>query len=306
MTVDSRAGSRALRLDDMSLFVVIVREGSLTAAARALGITKQSVSERLMKLERALGVGLLARSTRRMRLTDPGERFHRACLAVVTLADDAVDDVRRADSELRGRLRITAPEILGHELLLPAVAELRREHPGVRFELLFSDERFDLIDAGFDLAVRLGDPPKGLSAMNLGRAEQVYVASPELLGAAPHGPGAPRTLAKLGELPCIGRAKVERWSLGRRSLRVEPAVIVSTHEGLRRAACLGLGVARAPKALVSADLERGRLELLFDGRPAMHGPVHAVWQTGAYVPRRLELFLEVLARRARAWPPLGG
>ena len=289
------------RLDDMALFATVVREGSFTAAARARGVTKQSVSERVAKLERELGVGLLARSTRRMRLTDPGERYHRACVSVVSLAEEAAQDVRRAHSEPSGLLRVTAPDFLGHELLLPAVAELRERHPGVRFELVLSDKRIDVIEGGFDLAIRLGEPPKGLDARKLGIGKQLYVVRPDLLAARAQ----PRSLAGLGDLPCIGRSPVERWSLGRRTRRIEPAVLVNTHEGLRRAACLGLGVARVAHASVAEDVRGGRLEVLFGGRPALQGPVHAVWRTRALVPRRLELFLEVLEARAREWAPLG-
>lgn len=285
----------------MALFAVIVREGSFTAAARALGITKQSVSERVAKLEAELGVGLLARSTRSMRLTEPGERFHRACAAMVALADEATQEVREAHSEPSGLLRITAPEVLGYALILPAVAELRRRHPGLEFELALDDRRVDLIQGHFDLAVRLGDAPKGFSATKLGEAKLLYVASPKLLETQ-H----PQTLAQLAKLPCVGRARVERWALGRRSVRVEPVVVISSHEGLRHAACLGLGVARAAQALVEEDVRRGRLQELFDGRPALRGPVHVIWRTGAHRSRRMELFIETLARLARDWAPLGG
>jgi len=290
------------RLDDMALLATVVHEGSFTAAARALGITKQSVSERVAKLEGALGVALLARSTRSMRLTDPGERYHRACVSVVSMAEEAAHDVRRAHAEPSGLLRVTAPDILGHELLLPAVAELRAKHPGIRFELLLTDQRIDLIEGGFDVAIRLGDPPKGLDARALGVGTQLYVASPHLLAERDE----PRSLAQLAKLPCIGRSPVERWMLGRRSLRVEPAVVVNTHEGLRRAACLGLGVARVSHALVAEDVRRRRLQVLFGGRPALRGPVHAVWRTRAHIPRRLELFLDVLTARASDWAPLAG
>ena len=285
----------------MALFAVVVREGSFTAAARALGITKQSVSERVAKLEAELGVGLLARSTRSMRLTEPGERYHRACVAVVALADEASREVRQAHSEPSGLLRIAAPEVLGHALVLPAVAELRQRHPGLEFELALEDRRVDLIQGQFDLAVRLGEAPKGFSATKLGEAKLLYVASPKLLEG--HDP---RTLAQLTKLPCVGRARVERWALGRRSVRVEPAVVVSSHEALRHAACLGIGVARAAQALVEEDIRRARLRVLFDGRPALQGPVHAIWRTGAHRPRRLELFVEALVRLAKAWAPLAG
>ena len=290
------------RLNDMALFAAVVREGNFTAAGRALGITKQSVSERVAKLEASVGVRLLARSTRTMQLTEPGERFHQACVEVVSLAEEAARAARRADSEPSGLLRVAAPEVLGHELLLAAVAELRCSHPGVLFELALSDQSVDIIKDGFDLAIRLGDLPKGLSSRKLGQAKRLFVASPELLEAQ----GSPRNLADLGSIAFVGRARVERWSLARRTVTVEPAVVVSTHEGLRRAACLGLGVARVAHALVNDDLRSGRLRALFDGRPALQGPVHAVWRTGSLVPRRLELFLDVLVHRAKEWAPLAG
>ncbi|MCA9607242.1 MAG: LysR family transcriptional regulator [Myxococcales bacterium] len=289
------------RLDDMPLFAAVVREGSFTGAARALGITKQSVSDRVARLEAELGVTLLARSTRRMQLTEPGERYHRACLAVVALADDAANEVRRTQREPGGLLRVTAPEVLGQELLLPVIAEVRAKHPRIRFELDLDDARVDLIERGMDVAVRLGDVPKGLASRRLGVARQVYVACPDLVGDREL-----RGLSALADLPCVGRAPVERWTLGRTTVRVEPDVVVTGHEGLRTAACLGLGVARISAALVSEDVRDCRLRVLFGGRPALRGPVHAVYREGSPRPRRLDLFLDTLVRHAARWPPLAG
>lgn len=289
----------AADLDDMALFATVARAGSFTAAARALGITKQSVSERVGKLEQRLGVSLLARSTRSMRLTEPGERFLRACESVVALAEEATREIAKGREEPKGLLRVTAPEVLGHELVLPVVAELRARHAGLRFALALTDERLDPIEAGLDVALRLGEVPKGASARLLGHAKQLFVASPELI--ARHRE--PRTLAQLEGLPCVGRAAAERWTLAGRTRRIEPAVVVSTHEGLLRAARLGLGVTRIAEALAADDLRKGRLVALFDARPALAGPVHALHREP--LSRRVELFLEVLERHARRFAPLG-
>jgi DNA-binding transcriptional LysR family regulator len=287
-------------LDDMALFAAVVRAGSFTAAASELGITKQAVSRRVAGLEASLGVSLLARSSRSMKLTEAGAQLLPACEEIVARASEARAAVHRSQHDLGGWLRVTAPEVLGHELLMPVVAELARSHPALRFELLMTNRVVDLIEEGFDVALRLGEPAKGAGARLLGRARGLYLASPRYVEAR----GEPRSLRDLGRHACIVSTAGERWSLGGRSVAVEPALVVNTHEAVHRAVLAGLGIARLPEALASADLEAGRLRALFGGRPAIAGPVHAVWRTEPYVPRRVAALVRLLVEHAEAWPPL--
>lgn len=287
-------------LDDMALFASVVQAGSFTAAASELGITKQAVSQRIAGLEASLGVSLLARSTRSMKLTEAGEQLLPACRDIVARAAQARAAVHRSQRALGGWLRVTAPEVLGNELLIPVVAELSRAHPALRFELAMTNRVVDLIEEGFDVALRLGEPAKGAGSRPLGRVRGLYVAAPSYVERR----GAPSGLRDLARHACIASAAAERWSLGGRSAAIEPSVIVSTHEAIHRAALAGLGVARLPEAIAAADVEAGRLTVLFGGRPAIAGPVHAVWRTDPYVPRRVEALIDLLVERARSWPPL--
>jgi len=287
-------------LDDMALFAAVVRAGSFTAAGRALGVTKQSVSKRIARLEKAAGAQLLARTTRSMRLTDAGERFHRASEDIVARADDALRELSEDTDEVRGTLRVTAPVVLGESLVVDVAAGLRAVHPELRIELMLTDRFVNLVEEGFDVAVRLGQGASKTDAVQrLGEARQVYVASPSFISSH----GEPEALAGV---PCITRENHERWRLGTRHVAVASALCVNTFAAIRRAALAGAGVARLPTVLVDEDIRQRRLVLLFDGAPAVEGPVCAVWREAAHVPHRVSLFVDELERRARDWPPFVG
>lgn len=285
-------------LDDMALFAAVVRAGTFTAAAKALGVTKQSVSKRIRGLEEEAGAQLLARTTRSMRLTESGERFHRACEEIVARADDALRELGEATDEVRGTLRVTAPVVLGESLVVDVAAALRVLHPQLHIELMLTDRFVNLVEEGFDVAIRLGAGASKTDAVQkLGEARQVYVASPAFV--SEHG--APRGLVGV---PCITRESHERWRLGARHVAVEGVLRVNTFAAVRRAALAGAGVARLPMALVDRDVQDDRLLLLFNGAPAVEGAVYAVWREAPHVPHRITLFVDELARRAKNWPPL--
>jgi DNA-binding transcriptional LysR family regulator len=279
----------------MATFAAVVHAGSFTAAARALGITKQSVSERISRLEGRLGVQLLVRSTRALRLTDVGEHYHQACAAIVAKAEEADLLANQAQLKPTGTLRLTCPVGLSRPLILPTVAEYRRIHPGVQFEVLIEERVVDLIKEHIDLAIRVGTQSSSPTyvAKPLFETNAVFVASRELLEKY----GEPRTAAELRKLPFITRGDQEVWTVLGEEVRFESATRVNTVFGLADAAVAGLGVAVVPALVVRDEIASGKLRALF-GHPA-----RTMKFTAVYPARRLTVkvrsFLDLLVRRAR-------
>ncbi|MBV6656567.1 MAG: LysR family transcriptional regulator, partial [Devosiaceae bacterium] len=144
----------------LELFVETVRTLSFAETARRLGLDPSHVSRSVLSLEREVGATLLARTTRRMTLTEAGRGFHTHARATLSSWEAAVDAARDAETEVRGPVRISVSVAFGETLLVPLLPQLRRALPSVVPELVFDDTRFDLIDAGLDLAIRLGGPPE--------------------------------------------------------------------------------------------------------------------------------------------------
>jgi DNA-binding transcriptional LysR family regulator len=276
---------------DMLVFAAVVREGGLTAAARALGTTKQRVSQRLASLETALGVRLLERTTRAVRPTEAGAAYFQHCEAIAARIREANEGVRAAQEQATGRLRVSAPTLLGRRLLAPVVTAYLQAHPRVTLELSLADRRVDLLQEGFDLAIRVGDlDDSSLRSRALGVAEAVFVASPGLLAGK-----APPTAADVHEWPWLGMHDGERWQLRDRRVQGRQVLVVNDLELLCAAAISGLGLARLPRMVCDDALADGRLvRVLADDAPP-RTPIHAVFPSRAYLPARVRLFLDLLA-----------
>ncbi|WP_147480293.1 LysR family transcriptional regulator, partial [Pseudomonas coronafaciens] len=144
----------------MRVYVKVVEAGSLTAAAQACSISTTMVGNHLRALEQRLGVSLLQRTTRRQRLTEFGTAYYERCLEVLGLVAESEQLAEQAQGDPSGTLRITAPLTFGSEVLAPALAEFSRHFPQVRLDLVLTNQRLDMIDNGFDVAVRLGNIPE--------------------------------------------------------------------------------------------------------------------------------------------------
>jgi DNA-binding transcriptional LysR family regulator len=192
----------------MAVFAAVAREGTLTAAARSLGITKQSVSERIAQLERRMGVQLLLRSTRALRLTEVGARYYESCTSILAEVERAERDARHSQQNPVGVVRVTAPIGLG-AVLMPTVREFQRTYPDVRLELVLDERIVDLIRDGIDVAVRAGSVRSTPSfiARSLFETANAVVASPEYISTH----GRPQCARALERLPCIARRQADIW-----------------------------------------------------------------------------------------------
>lgn len=275
---------------DMLLFAAVVREGGFTRAAAQLGITKQTVSERVAKLEERLGVRLLERTTRRLRVTDSGATYYARCAAIATQIDAANDEVRQRQSEPVGLLRVSAPVLYGRRFLAPVVASFMQQHPKARVELVLADRRVDLVAEGLDLAIRIGGlDDSSLTTRKLGEGHVYYVASPGYLAA--HGHPTARTLRAAR---CIGTRPHETWDLEGVRIKVEPLLVVNDLEVGCDAAIAGVGIARLPGLVCRDPVLDGRLQVLFPAASGAVSPVYAVYPSRQHLPAKVRLFIDAL------------
>lgn len=254
----------------LEVFVEIVERGTMSRAALALGMSQPMVTTHLADLEARLGKRLLARSTRRMDLTDEGRRFldhARHILTSVRVAEDAM----RGDAGMpRGPVRIDAPAAIGHRFLLPAIPGFLARWPDILMDLSLGDRPAVLRPEGFDILVRVGPVrPEDADIRLLGRTPFVTVASPDYLARR----GVPESPDDIADHSCIVYATVERpggqrWDFIRdgtvRSLR--PPTVARFNDGtaISIAAVAGLGIARTLEVLVADELADGRLVRLLD------------------------------------------
>lgn len=285
---------------DMLLFAAVVREGSFTRAARQLGVTKQTASARLGQLEARLGVRLLERTTRRLRVTEAGGRYYERCSAIAAQIDEANREAQQQQVEPTGLLRVTAPRLYGRRFLAPVVASYLARHARARLELVLADHRADLLDEGFDVAIRVGElDDSSLSARRLGEGHVYYVASPAYLAA--HGAPAAATLR---EARCVGTRPVEVWQAGGAAVKIEPVLVANDLEVAAEAAAAGVGVARLPSLVCGDAVAAGRLQVIGGLAPPLRRPIFAVFPSRRHLPAKVRVFVDTLAAMVEPMLPL--
>ena len=276
---------------DMVLFAAVVREESFTRAARQLGITKQTISERISKLEERLGVRLLERTTRRLRVTGAGATYYERCAAIAAQIDEANSEVRQRQVEPVGLLRVSSPMLYGRRYLTPVVSEYLARHPQVQVELVLTDRRLDLIEAGLDVAIHIGPlDDSSLMVRKLGESPAHFVASPRFL--AKYGTPSAR---ELRSARCIGFSAFETWEAEGVKSRIDPVLTVNDLELACEAAIAGVGIARVPAILCRDAVLDGRLKVLFGPKPAMQRAIHVVYPSRLNLPAKVRLFVDALA-----------
>jgi DNA-binding transcriptional LysR family regulator len=292
------------RIADFQAFVAIVDKGSLTAAAKQLGRSLQSISRSLATLEGDLGVELIARTTRRSAATEAGLAFYRRVGAALSEIEAAKLETSNRRSEPVGLLRITCSTVFAPLYVVPAVCAFLESHPKVDIDLDMSDGYVDLISQGFDLAIRIGElPDSSLKARRLADLRRVVFAAPDYF--AKHG--RPKVPADLAGHQCLVRTSArdsDAWPFlvgGRlKAVKVAGRFRSSGALAVNEAAVQGLGIANAPLWQVRALVDRGVVELVLTRFEPPRVPVHAVWPATRLLPAKTQLFLNYLAARLKA------
>lgn len=289
------------RFEEMRAFVRVVDAGSITRASEHTHLAKSALSRRLSDLETRLGVQLLNRTTRRMTLTDAGMRFYEECTRLLGDLDDVEASLVSAEAALTGRIRLAAPSVFGAAHLGPAINAFLAEHPGVHFDIDFNDRRIDIVEEGFDLAIRITKlQDSRMIARRLTFVTSAVTASPAYWDA--HGrPRRPADLARHRGLHYSNRPSTTwryRTPRGRAgSVRVPSVLQANSGAYLLDAAIAGLGVVQQPRFICHEALRAGELEPVFPDYAWNDLDVYAIYPNTRRLPQRTRAFIDFLAER---------
>ncbi len=287
------------RLDDISIFVRIVADGGVSAAAQRMQLSKSVVSRRLRALEQRLGVALLVRTTRSQKLTDEGQRFYEHCARALAELEEAEADLTQSNGELTGTLRITASVYFGQYVLAPLVSEFASQHPQLTVEIDLTDQHVNLIEQGIDVAVRLGRlNDSTLRARKLLTVPHLVGASPDYLDrfGVPQSPG---VLHSHRGLMHRSGAKPTKWMYCNSSgemtrAQVQPALVSNNDYLLLQAAKHGQGLLYMPQFVLEKALHEGELLPVLRNVEWQGADVYAVYPAARHVPGRIRRFIDLL------------
>ena len=295
------------RFENMRTFVRVVEAGSISGAADRLSVAKSAVSRRLKELEEHLGVELFHRTTRRMNLTDTGRAFYHQSVRILEDVLEAELATSQAHGTLKGSLKIALPSTFGLMHMGPAINEFLREHPQIEFDLDFNDREVDLMQEGFDLAIRIANlPDSSLIARRLSPIRTVMCASPSYLERM----GTPQAPSELKQHQCLVYSLLrdyEYWYLtdsnGKETrTKIRPYLKASTGEFLKDAAVEGWGIILVPSFIAYKEIESGKLvQVLKDYKPPQLD-AYAIYPQTRHLSQRVRAFVDFLVKRFEGTP----
>jgi DNA-binding transcriptional LysR family regulator len=296
------------KFTEMQTLVTVVELGSFVKAADALSLSKAAVSRHLGQLEARLGVRLLHRTTRRLSLTEEGEVFYARCKALLTEVDEAEAEVTERGGEAVGQVRINAPLTFGILHLAELWGAFKAIHPRVSLDVTLADRVIDLVEEGYDLAVRIGQlPGSSLIARKLATTRLVLCASPQYLAHA-GTPGHPDELAQQATLAYSYFEHGDEWPFegpdGTVTVKVRPTMRTNNGDTCRVGALLHQGIVLQPTFLVGPDIEAGRLVEVLPRYRSLEMDIQAVYPTRKHVSPKVRLLIDFLVESFQIprWP----
>jgi DNA-binding transcriptional LysR family regulator len=282
-----------LNVSGMLIFSRVVEEGSFSAAARRLGISKASVSREISALEERLGAQLLRRTTRRMSLTEVGDVFHARCKRVVEEAEAAELSVSQLQAAPQGSIRMAVPMSFGHLQIAPRLPRFLARYPGVQVNVEATDRVVDLVHERVDLSVRIRRPLEGSYVLRkLCPIRVLLCAAPEYL--ALHGtPNEPNDLREHNCLGYHGPTEVWIFSSGE-EIETSGTLCVDNGDALRQAALAGFGLVRLPTFLIADDVRAGRLVPLLVEHTRLESGLFAVYPESRHLSPKVRAMLDWL------------
>ena len=284
----------------MEAFVRIVESGSFVGAAERLGLSTSSLSRLVAELEQHLGARLLNRTTRRLSLTESGQSYYERCVTLLADLAEAEAIAGQAAAEPRGTIRLTCSYGMAEQRVAPAIAAFAEAHAQVKFELVVSDRVIDLVEEGFDLAIRVGAVGSDrLVARRLGSMRLLLCAAPSYLAQARNavGAGGPRPLQRLDLRLCHGAPPVafHRPRGQAQEVRVSGTLHANSGDALRSAAVGGLGIINEPDFLLQDAVQRGELVRLLPDFESGSGEIWAVYPSRRHLSLKVRLFVDHIA-----------
>lgn len=293
-------------LQTMRAFAAVVEAGSFTAAAEQLRLTKGVVSKQVSQLEGRLGVRLLNRTTRSVSLTEFGQAYYDRVARILADIEDLEAAAQERQTEPRGRLRLTAPQVFGEMFVAPVARRYLELYPEANVELILADRYVSLVEEGFDLAVRIAEPPdSSLIARKIRPVRLITCASPAYL-ARRGTPKAPRDLRDHdcvidlnGRTPRAWRYRIETEIV---TVNVNGKAAVNSAAAARGMALEDLGVALIPDFVVAQDLAAGKLVDLFAENHAYDTAVYAIYPHARHLAPKVRRFIDLLNERLKECP----
>ena len=290
-----------MRWDGISEFVYVAEHESFTRAAKELGISTAQVSRQISALEKRLNIKLLYRTTRKVSLTEEGRVFYQHCRGVLDGLDAAEQAVSNLQSKPQGRIKLTAPVTYGEQQLLPLVNDFMVQYSDIEVTAFLSNQKIDLIDGGYDLAIRIGKlSDSTMMAKKLSRRTNFVCAAPAYLEKY----GTPHSLSDLSQHNCLLGTR-DYWHFiengknadKEKNLRVSGTVQYNSGHSLVDAALKGLGIVQLPDYYVQQYLASGELVSLLDNYREPEESIWAIYPHNRHLSPKIRLLVDYLAER---------
>ncbi|WP_313618342.1 LysR family transcriptional regulator [Agrobacterium sp.] len=285
-----------MNTQDVLVFTTAVAAGSLSEAARRLGMPSMMATRRLASLEATVGVRLMHRTTRSLSLTPEGETFLPYAQALVENAEEALGQLGSGTKTANGLLRVSVPVAFGLQFVAQIVPQLLQDNPDLRISLDMNDALPDLVSSGMDLAIRIARlKDSNLIARKLADNPRILVASPDYLRKR----GTPRVLDDLQQHDCLPIANIQQWNFisggNERHMRLNPRFSATSIEGCHAVSIAGGGIALLANWNVEKDLKAGRLvEIRLDDAAPQTIGIWAVYPTRKLLPQKVSVFISAL------------
>jgi DNA-binding transcriptional LysR family regulator len=297
------------RVTGMQVFSRVVALGSLSAAARALGMSQTMATKHLAALEDRLGVKLMHRTTRRLSLTETGRDYLESVERILADIDEADAEAGRERFDVRGTLRLNAPVSFGIRELAPILPDFSKRHPDLTIDLGLNDRQVDLIEEGWDLVVRIGSlADSSMVARRISSCRTVVCAAPAYLGRQ----GTPKTIADLAHHDCLGytlstTVGADRWTFGHKSkatVAVRGSLRANNGDALVAAAIAGQGITYQPTFLVAREIRAGLLvPVMLDHEPVELDGIFAVFPSARRPSAKVRAAVDFFVERLGPVPP---
>ena len=296
------------RFQEMQVFIAVAEEESFAAAARRMGMSAASITRAVASLEARLGALLLSRTTRRVYVSETGQRYLEDCRRILAELTEAEESASGSYAMACGQLVITAPVLFGELYITPLMVDYLNEHPQVSIKALMVDRVINMMDEGVDVALRIGHlPDSGLYALRVGSVRRVVCAAPEFLER--HGrPQHPDDLREQPAALISNSPLLAKWQFrtdgGTTAFLPESRLVVTANQAAINAAISGWGYTCVLSYQVARQVARGELEIVLQDYELPALPVHVVYQGGAKVSARVRTFVDYCVARLRADPAL--
>jgi DNA-binding transcriptional LysR family regulator len=292
------------RLHLMSVYVAVVEAEGFAGGARKLHMSPPAVTRAVAALEERLGVKLLNRTTRYVRMTEAGHKYYEDAKHIIALADEADDAALGINAEPRGQLTVTASVLFGRLYVMPGIVEYMRRYPAVEVNAQFVDRVVNMLEEGVDVAIRIAElPDSSYRALRIGSVRRVLCASPDYLDT--HGiPQTPNDLLKHRIILARGLNPNNEMRFLHdglpQTVKLQPILSVSDNDSAASAAMAGLGITRLLSYQIAEPLQTGKLKIVLGEFESPPVPVHILHREGRHSSAKIRSFVDMMAERLRA------